>query len=317
MAEKYGRGPKSQVTMRMSVGGFVEPGPSTQEVVPYRLNSFDLNAWHLVDGWPVSGAGGARTTEVFDITPDVETYPAPHEITTNADARWSALNFSGGSWSALQGSGSWTGTGTLKSAYNYKLDGISYSVPGIKLDSDDVDYLTADLSSIAGNRYTIILVFKPYGAAKVEDDSDDDVSYGLIAPSTPATGQPELRVRNDKLVIKQSPELAPRESWSQSLRRTSFQHYMNRGAPSYLVWSVGANQLFYYAGKGPSTMERFGLGDPHDLPKTYKFRLGSYAADTTHTADMMLFDVGFYNEVMSGTQVANEVGLLAAAYGGK
>jgi hypothetical protein len=315
MTDKYGRGPKSQVTLRMSVGGFVEPGPSTQAVVPYKLNSFDLDDWHVENGWPVPGAGAARTTDVYDITPATVTYPAPDAITTNADARWTALNFTGTSWSALQGSGTWTGTGTLKSSYNYKLGGVSYTVPGIKIDSDDVDYLTADLSAIAGNRYSMILVFKPFGATKVDSDSDNEVSYGLIAPSAPATGQPELRVRNNKLVIKQSSELDPRQPWTNGDR--SFQHYMNRGAPSFLVWTAGANHFHFYLGDGPSTMERYGLGDPHDLPKTYGFRLGSYAADTTHTADMILFDVGFYNDILTGPQAASEVATLATAYGGK
>lgn len=315
MAAKYGRGPKSQVTLRMSVGGFVEPGPSTQAVVPYRLNSFDIADWHLVDGWPVPGAGDARDTEVFDITPDPQNLPNPEDVVTNADARWIGSGFSGSSWSPLTGSGTWTGTGTAKASYKYRAGGIKYNVPGVKLDSDDADYLHANLSHYAGNRYTLILVFKPYPAPKSDDDVEDHASYGLIAPGSPATGQPELRVRNDKLVIKQSPELDPKQPWTNGDR--SFQHYMNRGAPSYLVWTIGANHFFFYLGDGPATMERYGLGDPHDVPKTYNFRLGSYAANTTHTADMMLFDVGFYNDILTGSQVVNEVALLAAAYGGK
>jgi hypothetical protein len=312
MTAKYGRGPKSQVNMRMSVGGFVEPGPSTQEVVPYRLNSFDMDDWHLVDGWPVPGAGAARETSVFDITPAAKVFPTPTSISTNADARWTGANFSG-SWSAFSGSGSWTGTGTQKT-YTYRTGGVSYSVPGVKLDSDDGDSLQANLSSMAGNRYSLVLVFKPYGASSTAADDDDDITYGLIAPSTAATGQPELRARNDKLMVKQSSELEPRQPWTRAGR--SFQHYMNRGAPSYLVWSVGANHIFFYLGDGPSTMERYGLGDVHDLPKSFNLRLGAYA-DGSHTADMMLFDVGFYKEILTGAQAVNEVALLAAAYGGK
>jgi hypothetical protein len=313
MGIKYGRGPKSQVNMRMSVGGFVEPGPSTQAVVPYKLNSFDLDDWHLVDGWPVPGAGAARDTSVFDITPDPKVFPTPTTISTNADVRWTADNFSG-SWPAFSGSGTWSGSGTKKT-HKYRTGGVSYSVSGVKLDSDDEDSLQANLSSIAGNRYSLVLVFKPYGANTDNADSEDDVTYGLVAPATAATGQPELRVRNDKLMIKQSSELAPKQPWT-GHRVRSFQHFINRGAPSYLVWSVGANHFHLYIGDGPSTMEHHGLGDVHDLPKSYNLRLGAYA-NGTHTADMMLFDVGFYKEILTGPQAVNEVALLAAAYGGK
>ena len=316
MADKYGRGPKTQFTMRASVGGFVVPGEPDIEVVPYRINSFDMDPWHVQNGWPLPGAGPTREVDVYDITPDPEVFPTPDSITTNADARWIAGDFSGGSWSAHAGTGTWSGTGTAKPSYTYKYDGVSYDVPGVRLNSEDGDYLSADLSAIAGNRYSIVMVFKPYANNNSDDDTDAAATYGLIAPAAAATGQPSLHVRNDKLFIKQSSELEPRQASEAAGTDRSFQHYIRRGAPSYLAWVIGANRFHFYLGDGPSTMERRGLGDPHDLPKIFNFVLGAYT-DTTHTADVMLFDIGFYNDVLTGLQVANEVSLLAPAYGGK
>ena len=316
MTEKRGHGTKTFVESRFNFTGDVIKAPPAYEAVPLRRVSFTLGDWHVESGWPVPGAGDPREVVAYDITPDVVTYPQPEEIETNADGRWIGSGFTGSSWPAFSGYGTWSGTGTKIDNYKYISDEISYSVPGVRLDPDEQDYLTADLTAISGDTYSVIMVFKPYPSDSDADESDDDATYGLWAPATPGTGQPELRVKNDKIFMKQSSELAPKEMWKPSGTQRSFTYYLRRQSPTYLAFMAGPERFFVYLGTGPSTMERYRLHDVRDLAKIFNFRLGSYATDTTHTANVTLFDVNFYNQGLTATQMLAEVELLSAAYGG-
>lgn len=319
MADKRGYGTKTEITTRMHAGGDVIKAPPSYPAEPMRRVSFDLSAWHVEDGWPVPGVGAARDVVGYDITPDVETHPAPSGVTTNADVRWIAEDFGGASWPSFSGSisASWTGTGTAIT-HRYISNEITYTVPGVRIDPDTADYLTADLTALAATTsYTVILVFKPYPGDTESTESDDPTTYGLWAPAAAATGQPELRVKNDALYIKQSSELSPVKMTQPSGTQRSFSYYMKRPQPTYLAFTAGPQRFFAYTGLSPYTMERWRQYDEHGVTKTYNFRLGSYAADITHTANMTVFDVNFYNQVLTDEQVVAEVTLLSAAYGGK
>ncbi len=104
--------------------------------------------------------------------------------------------------------------------------------------------------------------------------------------------------------------------WRPKGTQRSFTYYLRRQKPTYLAFMAGPQRFFVYLGTGPTTMEKYRLQDVHDLPKNYSFRLGSYATDTTHTANVTLFDVNFYNQALTGVQMVEEIQLLSAAYGG-
>lgn len=318
MADKRGYGTKTEVASRFSAGADVVKAAPSYTAQSLRQMSFDLGAWHVENGWPTPGAGPARPVVGYDITPDVVTFPAPSAVTTNADVRWIGQDFVSPNWPSFSGSisASWLGTGTSISNYRYITNEITYSVPGVRLDPDAADYLTANLTALTGTTYTLILVFKPYPGDTESAESDDETTYGLWAPATAATGQPELRIKNDKIYIKQSSELSAVAMTKPSGTQRTFSYYLRRQQPTYLVFTAGPERFFVYTGTGPSTLERWRQYDVHDLAKTYDFRLGSYAADITHTANITVFDVNFYNQALTSAQIVAEVQLLSAAYGG-
>jgi len=269
-------------------------------------------------GWPVPVPAYDIRTETMmsaDGTVLADRDP-PTSLITGATFRWIAdtsyWDLTSLRWAPIQGQVSpWTAMPgsdpTLVTDYEYRIGDERFtSMTCLNFDSDTADFLSNDLNLVMGgsNGYTVIMVVSPNS---VYGNNEDVPSNGLWGPPSTVDSWFSLKIQGNFLWLDTEDGTEKGVSIGTGQRGT---------APMFLAVVVGRPQASLYAASGPSSMltKRIPTGAAA-RPLRADFWLGRTALSPA-TADMALFDLGIYGDMLSASQVANEFALLSGIYGG-
>lgn len=289
---------------------------------PLHSAAFEMDEYRIMAGWPVPLPAydiRIQTMMTADGTVVADRDP-PTSLTTNADMRWIAdssyWDLTSLRWAPIQGEvPPWTASPgsdpTLITDYEYVVEDERFvEMTCLNFDSDTRDYLANDLNLVMGgsNGYTVIWVLSPNS---VYGNNDDIPANGLWGPMTNADTPPgwfSLTIRGNYVYLQNDS--------SPDMRGVTIGMGQRSNAPMYLAMVVGRPQATLYAASGPSSIRSRRIptweGD-HALRGD--FWLGRTPL-TPGTADMALFDLGIYGDMLTAAQVGAEFASLSTIYGG-
>jgi hypothetical protein len=301
--------------------------PAQIRVLPgglYPLHSaaFEMDEYRIMAGWPVPvPAYDIRTDTMMTADGTVlADRDRPTSLTTGATFRWVAddsyYDPTALAWAPIQGEVSpWLAMPgsdpSLVTDYEYRVGDERFTeMTCLNFDSDTADYLSNDLTLMMGgsNGYTVIMVVSPNS---VYGNNVDVPSNGLWGPMT-AIGSPpgwfSVKIAGNYLWLSTEDATDQRGVSIGVGQRTT--------APMFLALVLGRPVASLYAASGPSSMLTRQIPTGADSrPLRADFWLGRTPLSNA-TADMALFELGIYGDMLSATQVANEFALLSSAYGG-
>lgn len=289
---------------------------------PLHSASFEMDEYRIMAGWPVPvPAYDIRTDTMMTADGTVlADRDSPVSLVTGATFRWVAdanyWDITTLRWAPIQGGAPpWTAMPgsdpTLVDDYEYRIGDERFTeMTCLNFDSDTADYLENDLNLAMGGSqgYSLIMVLSPNS---VYGNNEDVPANGLFGPKDDDFSPPgwfSLKIRGNFLWLDTDD--------SKDLKGVTIGVGQRATAPIFLAVVVGRPQAVLYAASGPSSLltKRIPTGDATRALRA-DFWLGRTPL-TPATADMALFDLGIYGDMLSATQVANEFALLSQAYGG-
>jgi hypothetical protein len=289
---------------------------------PLHSAAFEMDEYRIMAGWPVPVPAydiRAETLMSADGTALADRDP-PTSLVTGATFRWIAdtnyYDLTSLRWAPIQGGAPpWTAMPgsdpTLVTDYSYRVgEEMFTSMTCLNFDSDTADYLSCDLNLAMGgsNGYSVIMVMSPNS---VYGNNPDVPANGLFGPMGDADSPPgwfSLSIRGNFVWLSSDD--------STDQRGVSIGTGQRSTAPMFLAVVVGRPQASLYAASGPSSLltKRIPTGDASRALRA-DFWLGRTPL-TPATADLALFDLGIYGDMLTPAQVASEFALLSGIYGG-
>jgi hypothetical protein len=289
---------------------------------PLHSAAFEMDEYRIMAGWPVP-------VPAYDIRADtlmsadgtvLDDRDPPTSLITGATFRWIAddnyYDITSLRWAPIQGDcPPWTASPgsdpTLVTDYEYRVGDERFTeMTALNFDSDTADYLACDLNLVMGgsNGYSIIMVLSPNSVYGNNPDIPANGLFGPMGDDHAPPGWFSLKIKGSFLWLDTDD--------SDEQKGVSIGTGQNNTAPMFLAVVVGRPQAALYAASGPSSIltKQIPTGDASRALRG-DFWLGRTPL-TPATADMALFDLGIYGDMLTRTQVANEFALLSGIYGG-
>lgn len=299
-------------------------------LVPLRIAVYELDEYRIKNGWPVEVPDhDIRATTLCSAEGEMVTLrPVPDQIRTDALMRWIAddeqFNIDDLTWRALQRGADLEWKSSVEympsfiSDYTYRVHSEVFTRRALNFDSDTRNHMWMDMSTVMNpTGVTVIMVLSPNSAY----GNDVSVPYngiwcfGTEPPGTdifdevPNGSWFDITLMGNFIYLEtdQTPKT----------RGPGLNDQLTSNSPMYLVLSLTRPNSFIYVGSGPSSMNRVAIPTGIDqFPLDNKIVLGRSTGDVLHTADMALFEVGLYSDVLTDSQVMAEVAKLSRCYGG-
>lgn len=298
---------------------------------PLKSSAWEIDEYRIKAGWPISvpSCDIRSLTLASAVGSIVGSRDTPTALLTNAEVRWVAdddlWNPTTLRWVPLQGSEPVWETSvayapSLITNYEYRIDDERFmEMSALNFDSDTRNHMWANFSYTFGGSsgYTVIMVMSPNSAY----GNDLDVPYnGLWCPggTTPA-GDTFAEPLEDHWtsVTMQGQYLYLETEQVARTRGISIHQQLSSSAPTYIAMVITRPQTILYAGTGPNNIQsKTMLTGSEPVPLNGKVALGRSNGDVLHTADMALFDLGLYANVLTAAEVQREFAILSRAYGG-
>jgi hypothetical protein len=297
-------------------------GEAPGGLYPMIARAFEVDEFRLKHGWPVpvpkydihADTMISASGEVFTDRDD------PTAISTGALLRWvaDANTFDETSlrWSPVQnntGSPSYFQTSVqhapvLIDNYEYRIGDERFYRDALNFDSDSANHMWGDFTTTIGGSsgYTLIMVLSPNSTF----GNNVAVPYnGLWCPQDTENAFMSLTMQGRYLYL--DTEAIPRT------RVISIDPALNTNAPLMVAVVFGRPETYFYVGPGPSAVRVQSMPTgSYPVALSNSYLLGCATGDTTHTADMALFDLSIYADRLTAPQVADQFALLSQAYGG-
>jgi hypothetical protein len=296
--------------------------------------AYEVDEYRVMAGWPVA-VPQFEIRAICEVSADGEIVTARDDntsISTGALIRWVAddLYFDQTAllWNPVQdGTGTkpvWTSTvaymPVLVDDFTYRVKDEVFTQNAVNFDSDTKNHMWADFTATIGGGagYTVIMAMSPNSAF----GNDIDVPYnGLWCPGRP-TPDAEDTFTDDigatwMATTIQGGYLYLSTESRDPTRAISIQPGLNSNAPLYIAMVYARPTMYYYVGNGPSSIrvKTLEVGPDPGIMDDFVV-LGRSTGDVLHTADMALFDLGIYADILTAEEVSNEFALLSGVYGG-
>lgn len=299
---------------------------------PLMSSSWEMDEYRIMNGWPVSVPGhDIHANSILSCEGLVLTgRDDPNAVQTGAFLRWVAdatfFDEDALVWRPTQGPPDALWETSVEFApvliddYEYRVENEKFVMTALNFDSDTANHMWQDFSNVltgvAG--YTVILVLSPNSAF----GNDAEVPYnGLWCPgreTPPDTPSFTEEISDTWMSVTLQGNFLYLET--ESIPRTPgvpCAPSLNNTRPSYLALSFARPQTTLYMATGPDNITSKALATGADSASMdYGVLLGRSTGDVGHTADMALFDVGIYANVLTAAQIKDEFALLSRAYGG-
>lgn len=298
-------------------------------LIPMRIATFELDEYRMKNGWPTEiPPFDIRSPSLCSAAGEKLSYrPQPEEILTGAIQRWiadeDAFNVTDLAWRAVQRGLDleWRSSveymPTLITDYSYRINSERFVRKALNFDSDTRNHMWMDMTSVINPiGCTVIMVLNPNSSF----GNDVSVPYnGLwcFGRETPV-GDTFTETTDDFVNVLMMGNFIFLETESMAMTKgPGINDQLRSNSPMYLAMSLGRPTTSIYVGSGPSSMHRVSIPTGENpVPLNTEVVLGRSTGDVLHTADMALFEVDLYAEVLTDAQIISEISNLSVVYGG-
>lgn len=297
--------------------------PMDIDIVPLRLVAYDIDSYRIKKGWPEAVPSiDVRARCVVSLEGLKQTYRTdPEGMETNADVRWIAnpdfYDQADLIWRPIQDKYGFQWITSpdyapeLVEEYTYQAGNELITRTCLNFDSANRDHFWANFGSTSLPGFTFSLV------ASLR--SPEGKNMGLLCPGlpTPLTDEfpEEMEPKTASLKLSGHTLTVGMDS-GRDREVMEIGGWMSKQAPLFIFLVVQPPAGHIYVAQGALT-QRVGT---FDTGKTGEFNLnyvlGRGTGDLYETADMAVFETGFYASALTKSEVSQEVATFSSMYGG-
>jgi len=298
-------------------------------LVPLRIAIFEIDQYRMRNGWPapIPPMDIQAKTLCSGDGEHLADRPDPYQVVTNALMRWIVdpdyVDYTDLAWRAIQRGTDLEWRSSVEympsyiADYTYRFNSEVFTLPALNFDSDTRNHMWMDMHNIMNpTGYTVIMVMSPNSAygRDVDVPYNGIWCYGEATPPGDTFSEPSSSFMN---VTTMGNFVYLETDQTEVSRGPGIHDQLNSNSPMYLVMSFNRPNAALYAGSGPSSMHKVIVPTGTTVnPLSPSVVLGRSTGDVLHTADMAVFEIDMYADVLTDQQVITEISKLSRAYGG-